>query len=433
MIYDLVVIPLLFLLRWTIIPWVPKARERVFYEKRARHFKGARSFKEDHLKADLAVEFSSEGEFQQCLPLVEASLKEGKKIELIYFSPSVEKGVRAIYEKYPDQIRVLNFPLLTYGANINCSLRRWMSAEKLILVRYDFLPEILLWARNPKHELSLIWASFKKKRLKSQMLSGYQMLFLKASKHIVASTEADADYLKKHGLSVMSIYDFRVVQIMNRLKNRHQTLVEKFPGWSDFEKFLCSFNIQDRLLLGNAWPHDMDPFTDDFFEAVEKKEKLFVIVPHLVGGEHQKVWKEKLKELNLPILELTAETPVSELLAAYQKTPSVIVIHLKGVLCELYHYFGYSYVGGGHGVSVHSLLEPYVSGSQFIACGPKVERSTEFDLSNQDYPVVSVIQNQTDFAEWVKTETGDNLEGREKKLEKYLASFDDVRKRLLSC
>ena len=53
------------------------------------------------------------------------------------------------------------------------------------------------------------------------------------------------------------------------------------------------------------------------------------------------------------------------------------IFQIKGVLCELYSYFDQAYIGGGFGVSVHSLLEPYLSGCQ-VVCGPKVSRSSEY-------------------------------------------------------
>jgi 3-deoxy-D-manno-octulosonic-acid transferase len=304
-----------------------------------------------------------------------------------------------------------------------------VSAKKLILVRYDFLPEILLWSRVPGNELILIWASFKRKRLQHKMLSLYQQLFLKASKIIVSATEEDRTYMNKHGLTVTETFDFREIQILKRLESREQTLQQKFPQWSEFSDFLNSFHEEDKILFGNAWPVDLDLLSEEFKDQIENKEKLLVIVPHLVGEDHAQTWREKYAGCH----EFYPHSSWSEVLASYKKSPAPLIIHLKGVLCELYHYFRFSYVGGGHGVSVHSLLEPFVSGSQFIACGPKVERSTEFDLSNQDYPVVSILLDSHDFEKWIKLQEGDTLSLREKRLENLEEKFHHLKKRLLAC
>lgn len=429
-IYDILVLPILFILRLTVIPLVPKARARVKYEKASRNYIGAKSFSEDGIKADIAFEFSSEGELQQCLPLVEMALKENQKIELIYFSPSVEKGVHQLYEKHPTQIRVMNFPLLSYLPTRNASLRRWITAPKLVLVRYDFFPEIILWAKGRGHSLQLIWASFKKKRERKKMLSFYQQLFLESSQKVVAATQADADYILTQRLNVTSVFDFRIIQISLRLKDREQTLQNKFPGWCAFYKLLNFTPEKKRVIFGNAWPKDLELISEDYLESVRSKEKLWVIVPHVVSKESADYWKKLLSDRQIAVHEIFPDSNMTDIIRDYQENPGVVILHIKGVLCELYHYFAYAYVGGGLGVSVHSLLEPFVSGSQFIACGPNVSRSTEFDLANQDARVVSIINTPYLFDCWFSLEERDKLEMRYKKLDEYQSRFSNLRKNL---
>ena len=50
-----------------------------------------------------------------------------------------------------------------------------------------------------------------------------------------------------------------------------------------------------------------------------------------------------------------------------------------GVLLEAYTFFGTAFVGGGHGRSIHSVLEPFLAGCN-VFCGQKTHRSTEYDL-----------------------------------------------------
>ena len=45
------------------------------------------------------------------------------------------------------------------------------------------------------------------------------------------------------------------------------------------------------------------------------------------------------------------------------------------------------FVGGGHGRSIHSVLEPYLAMAN-VFCGPKVHRSTEYDF---------ILDNSPDF------------------------------------
>ena len=60
-------------------------------------------------------------------------------------------------------------------------------------------------------------------------------------------------------------------------------------------------------------------------------------------------------------------------------------MNYKGILCELYPFFSHAYVGNGFGESVHSLMEPFLANC-FVICGPKIQRSTEYDLISQSHP-----------------------------------------------
>jgi 3-deoxy-D-manno-octulosonic-acid transferase len=79
----------------------------------------------------------------------------------------------------------------------------------------------------------------------------------------------------------------------------------------------------------------------------------------------------------------TTQTQMIKILTDYKNHPAPIVILIKGILCELYAEFPMAFVGGGFGKSVHSLLEPYLSNSM-VFCGPKVHRSTEADVIDQN-------------------------------------------------
>src|SRR5690606_42073569 len=84
--------PLIRILSWVLF-FHPRIRERYQFEKRNKFEYYAQSFKEWGETADLCFEFSSEGEFQQVAPLVHDALDEGKKVELVFFSPSVERAI----------------------------------------------------------------------------------------------------------------------------------------------------------------------------------------------------------------------------------------------------------------------------------------------------------------------------------------------------
>lgn len=335
--------------------FVPQVRERLSFERKNASDPFSRKFA---VSADLAFEFSSEGEFQQVLPLITDALADGKKIELIYFSPSVEKGVKDLCEKHPEQLRSLRYPLLTGG------FLNWITSRKLILVRYDLFPEFLYYSG----ELNMVWVSFKKERSRGKSISAWKKQFLKRSKTIIYATAEDARQGRAIGFPGEA-FDFRIEQITRRLLGKEERFARIFPEYKSlgFEKY----PREKRLIFGNAWPSDLillENFPEDLF---------ILVVPH------------KLEP---------------EIISAFEKHlgTSAVILNKKGVLCELYADFGRAYVGGGFETSIHSVLEPLISGADQISCGPLHHRSTEFDIAVSQGKM-TVVKNSQEFNLWLRS------------------------------
>ena len=111
-----------------------------------------------------------------------------------------------------------------------------------------------------------------------------------------------------------------------------------------------------------------------------KNKKIHIlVVPHKLDKESLSKIDEVLKKLfgNFNVEIFSNQEPF--------KGSPVVILNMSGVLCELYSLFSTSYVGGGYERSIHSVLEPFFSGSSVI-CGPKTHRSTEFDLLSEVAP-----------------------------------------------
>jgi 3-deoxy-D-manno-octulosonic-acid transferase len=122
-------------------------------------------------------------------------------------------------------------------------------------------------------------------------------------------------------------------------------------------------------------------------DLLDKKVHL-TLVPHKLGPQ----WKELLVARGFDVLEITS-TWNGEISGSSK--PQIVVLNLKGVLCELYSVMGHAYVGGGFERSVHSVLEPFVAGCK-ILCGPKVHRSTEVEAIESVAPLaLTAIPDQT--------------------------------------
>lgn len=363
--------------------FIPKVRERVSFERKNASDPFSRKFT---AAADVAFEFSSEGEFQQVLPLITDALGAGKKVELIYFSPSVEKAVRELCEKHPETLRSLRYPICTGG------FLNWITSRKLVLVRYDFFPEFLSYTG----ELSIVWVSFKKERLLGKSVSGWKKRFLSRARTIIYATKADADLGAKLGFPG-AVYDFRIEQIQRRLQQKAEKFGRVFPEYRDlgFEKF----PREKRLIIGNTWPSDLPLFEripEDFY---------LLIVPHKLDPEIIKAFENYFGK-------------------------RAVVLNKKGILCELYADFGKAYVGGGFETSIHSILEPLISGADQISCGPLNFRSTEFDVADS-LGRITVVKNSQEFSTWLSAplvgSAGDD------KITKLSSGYSVHRKAIISC
>lgn len=396
----------------TILFFNPKIRDRYRFEKQNKFEYLAQSFKEWSEVADLCFEFSSEGEYQQVAPLIHDALLEGKKIELVFFSPSVEKTIMNLAEKYPRQIRYLRFPMIRIFPFIyRRSFNHWVSAKTLILVRYDLLPEILYWSQKKGNELRMVWVTFKKERSNGKEISSWKKHFLKASKKTIFAGERDLVLGKTLGLNG-HIYDFRIEQINRRVEAREEKFQQNFPAYGEIRKFTKSH--KRSVIIGNAWPSDL------FLLKNIPLDVLVFIVPHNLSQEIIGAFEAGLRELGrTPVVYTDGEFLESQ----------TIILNKKGVLCELYADFDYAYVGGGFEGSIHSVLEPLVGGSLKLSCGPMHHRSTEYDLASE-MGRITEVNTPEDFILWLNSPAQDQGRG---KIKEFIDSYGSLREFVISC
>jgi 3-deoxy-D-manno-octulosonic-acid transferase len=396
--------------------WNSKVEDRERFEKRNKFEALAHSFKEKNETADLCFEFSSEGEYQQIAPLVDDALKVGKKIELVFFSPSVEKGVMRLAAQYPKQIRYLRFPLVRIFPFIpRRSFTHWVTAKKLIMVRYDLFPELLLWSLKKDHELKILWMTFKKERTRGHGPSLWKKLFLKAASGIVYAGAPDLKQGEVLGFKGKA-FDFRIEQIKRRMEKKADKFRSQFIFYPVFKNHVESFPQERRLIMGNAWPSDL------FLLKDLPPDVLLVIVPHQLSEEILGLFREGLDNLGREVFECFDGTEVF-------RPSSTILINKKGILCELYADFQFSYVGGGFEGSIHSVLEPLVAGSTSVSCGPFHHRSTEYDIA-LDLNRISEVNTPEQFSQWLKIPVKETDHARMKSL---VSGYESFREFVISC
>lgn len=364
-----------------------KISERKRFEKKNKFEARAQSFRDYNLSADICFEVSSEGEFQQVAPLVDDLLAAGKRVELVFFSPSVEKAIMKLGARYPEQLRYFRYPFLRLFPFIERrSFTHWVTAKTLVMVRYDLFPEFLLWGMKKGNHLRLVWFTFKKERIRNKRPSFWKRLFLKYTEVVVYAGEKDLSTGESLNFSG-HFFDFRVEQIRRRIYSREEKLKELFPLYQAYSTHLSSYQAGQKLIMGNVWPSDL------FLLKLIPKDTLVVIVPHNLSEEIMNLFRQSLELMGREFFELNEHTETF-------KPANTLLINKKGILCELYSDFSHAYVGGGFEGSIHSVLEPLIGGSARISCGPFHDRSTEFDIA-EGWGRISEINTPEQFVSWL--------------------------------
>jgi 3-deoxy-D-manno-octulosonic-acid transferase len=364
-------------------------------------------------QADYAFEISSEGELEQVRYLIEFMLQKGLKVQLIYSSESVENRCQELAAQYRGKLYILRFPFLNFHwpSEAWYDISKWLNAPILILCRYDFFPELFLYARQPDKKIYLLSATGKGLEKKLNLNASrlwFQVLYHSFDK-IVAATHTDAEKLQSRLRleNIVGHYDFRCLAIYQRLEKREQTLESKFPHISAFNKLIKKYPHNQRMIWGSFWFNEVECFDNEkLVQQVQDRKLLCCIAPHNLDYALIGKIKRYFLEHNIPlntyhIYPGITEAQMSKLMEEFHHKPGVILINVKGVLLELYSLFGHAFVGGGHGKSVHSLLEPFLANCQ-LYCGPLVHRSTEYDfIMDMQSERIAIVEDMRSFYDTV--------------------------------
>lgn len=385
-----------------IMPWFSSSlRERIRFEKKNNHSEN-KSFAADGLKADYAFEISSEGELEQVKAIVERLLKDNFRVELIYCSESVERQCLSMAQAYPENLRLLRLPLILFKPFGKSYVGNWLTAKTFFLCRYDFFPELVFYGKRKDVKMILLSGTMKNfnKKASNPLSRWYYNYVYHSFDKVVMSTDLDKELVaREFQLDEENIesYDFRPIQIYKRIRHKQEHLNKHIPGFEDFYAYLQGFEKSKRFILGSFW-NDEKVITSDIEKLLATGHQV-TIVPHKLDEENIEQIKESINKV-APAIEIyeinssMTDKNVKSLVKQMQETHGLLILNLKGVLCELYTLYGHAYVAGGYRLSVHSLMEPYLA-ECMLYCGPKIHRSTEYDLIRQSNPDrIKLVENE---------------------------------------
>lgn len=403
-IFLYVVFPLLYPLVNFVVPIFSRnLRERRKFERKNMTDPAARSFKLTGQKADIAFEVSSVGELEHVLPIINHALDRQKKVEIIYCSKSVEGKCLSLFEKYPLNLRVMRLPLVTFCPFKHFhNVSSWLTAKTLVLCRYDFFPQLLVYGARKDVSFVLVSATLKNKKILWDKKRIYSLFDV-----IICATEHDQRMIEgvlgEKGRNIrISTYDFRIPQIASRLIHVNETLAKHKSLDQLFN--LKGFFREKAIIFGSFWAVEAEVFAnEDFLREIWEGGITVVLAPHELNKENLSLIKRRCEHFSGGRLKVYTLGPDDKnALDGFESNPGPIMLTHKGILCELYSRFKFAFVGGGHGRSIHSVLEPYLA-SSIVFCGPKIHRSTEFDFITDKSPAfVRVVENLRKFFPAVK-------------------------------
>jgi 3-deoxy-D-manno-octulosonic-acid transferase len=345
-------------------------KNRLEFERQNLFADECRAFVE---KADFLFHVSSEGELEQAYSLIETFLKQLKKIEIVFTSPSVEKKCLELYRRNPSQIRILRLPLLSFFPIpffYFQSLWFWMSAPVVIMVRYDFFPELLIMA--PFKKMILISAASKK-------WNWYKEMAHRQFDLIVCANEFERHFFEQRNIlneTKLKEFDFRIPRIFQRLHQKLNVLNQNEHRKRLFDYF-SNLGVDNKIIMGSAWPSDLEILNNpQIINEIKNQQLKLLIVPHELDDKNLEFFKLRLTQLFGPnscqVYSIDCEVE-------HFSFPPITILNMRGILCELYSLFKICYIGNGFQKSIHSVLEPFLANC-LISCGPKINRSTEIDL-----------------------------------------------------
>ena len=410
-----------------------KCRERRDFEKKNLTDPCSRPFDQ---YASVAFHIASEGELEQIRPLVDWLICRKERVEIVYTSESVEEKCQKLAKENLHLIRAFRLPLLSYFPFLlGQNLSKFISAKKLLLCRYDFYPELLLWGSRKDVFFILISAALKKRNTFSKPYNLYRKSLYGLFDLIVTSNENEKEKLSQLGIPSQQLldFDFRKVQILKRVENA-QVKLNTFDFFPPYRDYLEKFDRKNRMIIGSAWHHEMDVFKNPkMIEEIKEGRVHFLVAPHRLQESFIKNLQDKISSFSIPCYQIDknySREKMSSLLIQMEKKPGVLFMLVPGILCELYTLFLYTLVGGGFGKSVHSLLEPYLAGNR-IYCGFKVHRSTEHDFIKKNNPHNLFVMKDIDnfFDLWRQTSKKEAINDISK--ETLYRQFEKIMERLI--
>lgn len=304
---------------------IPIYKERFKFELK-------NNYKLGDFKSFACFHISSEGEFEQSVFIMEFFLKEGKNIQILYTSKSVEKKVNDFCFSFPRRVLNLRVPLLYQS--VKNPLFDWVNGSYFFMCRYDFFPSLMKLVKKKKSYLisgSLIGKN--KELLISRVI--YKKLY-GLFDFIIPTSQIDFERFQMIGLeNLFAPYEFR----LNQIYKRFEGFDEKLRGLKNIQKFIdyLKENNSLKIIFGSSWVEDLNILkSKDIQNLIQHKKILVTIAPHSLSEKQVHRQLEYLKSiLNDISIELIDK---NNLIDFRNEKAKVYFLLEPGVLAEMYQF-----------------------------------------------------------------------------------------------
>jgi len=290
---------------------------------------------------------ASLGEFEQAKPLIELLHNSFPETPIVvtFFSPSGYENAG----DYPVASAIGYIPRDTRKNAVN--FIDILNPRVAIFIRYEFWYYLMKRTVDLEIPIISVSADFRPSQVFFRKGSSFYIDLLQELTHIFLQNKQSQELLQKYNIKNTTV-------IGDSRFDRVSAIASKEVRIPQLERWLGE---SKAIVIGSAWPSDMEIL----YEVINKKtDYKFIIAPHELD---QKFYSE---------IEHSVESKISYYSQGADSS-SVLILDTIGMLSKVYSYATYSYVGGGLGPGVHSVLEPAAFGQPVFYGNRNYERWRE--------------------------------------------------------
>lgn len=318
--------------------------------------------KADALRGCLWMHCASVGEFEQGLPVLEElKLKHpGVPVLITFFSPS---GYEA-RKSHPLATHVEYLP--PDNASSAARLVQLLRPRAAVFVKYEFWYHHLHALKATGTPVFLISALFRPGQLFFRWYGGAWRSMLHCYTRIFTQDEASRRLLADIGIAnAEAVGDTRPDRVL-RIVEADEAL-----------PIAAAFRGNHRVLVcGSTWPADEDLLLGAIQRTRNAGAFKLVVVPHELDLEQLQHIEARFPKPLVRWSELEQTTLENIATTLGQEPQGTLLVDRMGLLARLYKYADLTYVGGGFGDGIHSVLEAAAWGKP-VLFGPKHTKFTE--------------------------------------------------------